>query len=99
MVKAILEVEFGTPLADLDEFRLAKLQDVFEMAMNLKKERKKWVSDAPNKIKPLVTMLHGPLVIWPQEQVGSLDKSLVWHLQHGFCSGDWYASASDRSLQ
>ena len=52
--------------------------------MTLEPARKKWVMDAPRLIKPLVTMIHGPMIKWLQNESDSKDKSLVWHSQNGF---------------
>ena len=57
---------------------------MFKTVMILEPAKKKWVMDAPKLIKPLVTMIHGPMIKWLQNESDSKDKALVRHLQNGF---------------
>ena len=61
-VKQALKDECGNPVEELDNMRLDKLEDIFKTAMTLEPARKKWVMDAPSLIKPLATMIHGPMI-------------------------------------
>ena len=60
-MKQALNDECGNPIEELDNTRLEKLEDIFKTAMTLEPARKKWVMDAPRLIKPLATMIHGPM--------------------------------------
>ena len=53
---------------DLHKWRLQQLDKMLYMVVQLRHEYDEWINEAPCEIRPIVAMIHGPLIEWCLKQ-------------------------------
>jgi len=83
-LQSVLEWVTATSVEDIDRYRAGILTEILQVTAVLEPERDLWAQDAPEVLKPLVTRIHGPLVLWLADRIGYDAVKLVEDLQQGF---------------
>ena len=81
---AALDFECSNEASGIDNFGANRLKDLVTQAEALEPKRAAWVAGAPLALRPLVAMIHGPLVEFLIQVCDYEDKGLLDCLQAGF---------------
>ena len=79
-----LDFECFQDPGDVDRFRAGRLRDLLLQAERLESHRADWAAGAPPVLRPLVSLIHGPLIAFLIEACGHEDADVLGCLQRGF---------------